>query len=135
MRDHVWDRFGEPDARLITDATPELLGEMQFAPGSMRPKVEAVVRFEYPARLFPALIIRSFERMAEIVLVRRDAALLSVTTETSQLGNDRAATRILASWTIAASGPAVDELAETRPSEPSGNGDLHDEFGSRLDPA
>lgn len=41
----VYDNFGAPDARLIDAATPDMLRQMLFAPGSMGPKVEAVLRF------------------------------------------------------------------------------------------
>jgi carbamate kinase len=41
----VWDRFGEPGAKLIRETSAAALGTMTFAPGSMAPKVAAVTRF------------------------------------------------------------------------------------------
>jgi hypothetical protein len=70
--------------------------------------VEAVTRIDHPARLFPPIILRAFGRMSQIALVRRDAALIELATETTMLGDDRAATRIAATWTIAAHGPRIE---------------------------
>ena len=41
----VWSNWGRPDARAIARASPSVLREMQFAPGSMGPKVEAACDF------------------------------------------------------------------------------------------
>ncbi len=41
----VSTRWGDPDARLIAEASPEALRAFAFAPGSMGPKVEAACRF------------------------------------------------------------------------------------------
>ncbi len=41
----VFADWGTPEARPIRSATPQRLRAMQFAPGSMRPKVEAACRF------------------------------------------------------------------------------------------
>jgi carbamate kinase len=42
---HVETRWGSPDARPIERTTPAALRELQFAAGSMGPKVDAVCRF------------------------------------------------------------------------------------------
>ena len=41
----VWSNWGRPDARAIARASPSVLREMQFAAGSMGPKVEAACDF------------------------------------------------------------------------------------------
>lgn len=41
----VYDRWGDPGARLIRHTTPDALRKFHFAPGSMGPKVEAACRF------------------------------------------------------------------------------------------
>ena len=41
----VWSNWGRPDARAIARASPSVLREMQFAAGSMGPKVEAACNF------------------------------------------------------------------------------------------
>jgi len=41
----VWDKWGEPDARAIIRAAPDALGQLEFAAGSMGPKVAAACEF------------------------------------------------------------------------------------------
>lgn len=41
----VYEHFATPDQRLIRRVSPDVLRSMQFAPGSMAPKVDAVCRF------------------------------------------------------------------------------------------
>lgn len=43
--DAVMEGWGTPDAHPISRARPEQLRRMQFAPGSMAPKIEAACRF------------------------------------------------------------------------------------------
>jgi carbamate kinase len=43
--DAAYEGWGTPGARPIREATPDLLAELEFAPGSMGPKVEAACRF------------------------------------------------------------------------------------------
>ncbi|MBN1631522.1 MAG: carbamate kinase [Thermoleophilia bacterium] len=41
----VWDNWGEPDSRAIRRAAPDALEDMEFAAGSMGPKVAAACEF------------------------------------------------------------------------------------------
>jgi carbamate kinase len=41
----VFDHFEAPDAHIIRDVTPDELRRMHFAPGTMGPKIDAVMRF------------------------------------------------------------------------------------------
>ena len=43
--DAVYDEWGKPEQRAIRRATPEALGDSEFAAGSMGPKVKAACSF------------------------------------------------------------------------------------------
>jgi carbamate kinase len=51
----VHDRWGSPEARAIRRISPGAIGRMQFAPGSMGPKVEAAVEFTEASGGFAAI--------------------------------------------------------------------------------
>lgn len=51
----VHERWGEPASRTIRAATPGVIGQYEFAPGSMAPKVEAAIRFAEGTGAFAAI--------------------------------------------------------------------------------
>ena len=63
--DAVYSDWGTPDARAVSEATPEWLRERSFASGSMRPKVEAGCRFEEATS--GCSVIRQVDELAGLI--------------------------------------------------------------------
>ncbi|WP_449276777.1 carbamate kinase [Leucobacter sp. GX24907] len=62
--DFVVERWGEPDARPIRRASPDALEELEFAEGSMAPKVDAAIRV---ARAGGRAVIGPLDRLEDLL--------------------------------------------------------------------